>query len=91
MGNFDMICKFVYCNGAMVGESVDVYENMIIVKVGERFIGIPLDRVEKVDAENIHISEFDEDEAKEVGERWFNEKSKPVSIEELNVFGFGEN
>ncbi len=79
----DLICKYVIKNGKKLGESIDVYENCLIVKVGDKFIAIPKSCIVKVEAENIHVSDFDEKKARELGEVWVIEKSKPVSLEEL--------
>jgi hypothetical protein len=87
----DLICKFVVRNGEQLGESVDVYHDHLIIKIGSEFIGVSVSKIERVEAEKIHISDFDEKEAKEFGKRWVEEKSKPVSVEELNLFGFGES
>ncbi len=79
----DLICKYVIRDGKIVGESIDVYENCLIVKVGDKFIAIPKNCIVRVEAENIHVSDFDEEEARELGEVWVVEKSKPVSLKEL--------
>ncbi len=79
----DLICKYVIKNGKKIGESIDVYENNLIVKVGDKFIAIPKSCIVKVEAENIHVSDFDEKTAEELGEVWVVEKSKPVTLEEL--------
>jgi len=86
----DLICKYVYRDGKEYGESIDVHENRLIVKVGSNFIAIPLESIEKVDEERIFVGEFDGKEAEEIGKKWMEEKSKPVSLEELKTFGFGE-
>lgn len=86
----DLICKFVVKNGEQLGESVDVYHDHLIIKIGSEFIGVSVSKIEKVEAEKIHISDFDEKEAEEFGKKWISEKSKPVSVDELKLFGFGE-
>ncbi|WP_456327169.1 DUF5749 family beta-barrel protein [Archaeoglobus sp.] len=83
----EMICKFVVKDGKVIGESIDVFENNLIVKSGSNFIGIPLESVVEVDKERITVKDFDETLAKEVGKRWIVEKSKPVSLEELEKMG----
>ncbi len=72
----DLICKYVVRNGEIIGESVDLYEDRLIVKVGTDFIAIPKGCIVKVEAENIHVSDFDEEDAKEFGKIWVIEKSK---------------
>ena len=83
----EMICKFVVKDGKVIGESIDVFENTLIVKSGSDFIGIPLENVVDVDKERITVKDFDEKIAREVGKRWIVEKSKPVSLEELEKMG----
>ncbi|ADB58755.1 DUF5749 family beta-barrel protein [Archaeoglobus profundus] len=83
----EMICKFVVKDGKIIGESIDVFENNLIVKSGSDFIGIPLESVVEVDKERITVKDFDESLAKEVGKKWMVEKSKPVSLEELEKMG----
>jgi len=65
------------------GESLDVFENHLIIKVREKFIGVPMSKIVRVEEENIYIDSFDESEAEKIGEKWVAEKSKPVSLEEL--------
>ena len=76
----DLICKYVIRNGKTIGESIDVFEGFLIVKVGGDFIAIPREKIIKVETERIYVSDFDERTAKEVGERWVVEKSKPMSL-----------
>ena len=83
----EMICKFVVKDGKVIGESIDGFENTLIVKSGSDFIGIPLENVVDVDRERITVKDFDEKIAREVGKRWIVEKSKPVSLEELEKMG----
>ncbi len=83
-----MICKFVFRGEKEIGESIDVYNGHLIVKVEADFIAIPLKNIESVEDDRILISEFDEVEAKKVGEKWVVEKSKPITLEELKAFGF---
>jgi len=83
-----MICKFVFKGEEAIGESIDVYNEHLIVKVEANFIAIPVKNIEKVEGDRIVISDFDENEAKTIGEKWVIEKSKPISLEELKAFGF---
>ncbi len=85
----DLICRFVRKDGREIGESIDVFDGHLIIKSSERFFGIPLDSV-KEDGEYLVITEFDEENARNIGERWIEEKSKPVSLEELEKYGFGQ-
>uniref|UniRef100_A0A7C4W531 PRC-barrel domain-containing protein n=1 Tax=Geoglobus ahangari TaxID=113653 RepID=A0A7C4W531_9EURY len=86
----DLICKFVEKNGKKIGESIDVYDGYLIVKKSDVFFGIPTDSIKEVKDEVIIVSEFDEEKGAEIGRRWVEMKSKPVSVEELKKYGFGE-
>jgi len=86
----DMICRFVFKNGELFGESIDEYGDYLIVKVAADFLAIPKNCIENVDEEGIHITEFNEEEAKEIGAKWIEEKSKPVTLEELEHYKFNE-
>ncbi len=90
MDKFDLICKFVYLGDKEIGETIDIYEERLIVKMGAEFAAIPMKNLEKMEGEKIYVSSYDEKDAIEVGKKWVDEKSKPVSIEELKIFGFGE-
>ncbi len=83
-----MICKFVLKNGEPFGESIDIYGDYLIVKVESEFLAIPKKCIEKVENENILITDFNEEKAREMGKKWVEEKSKPVSIDELRSYGF---
>ncbi|WP_202320587.1 DUF5749 family beta-barrel protein [Archaeoglobus neptunius] len=86
----DLICKYVFKDSVSFGESIDVHRDRLIVKVGAEFLAIPKACIKSVEADKIVLSEFDEEEAKEAGRRWIEEKSKPVTLEELRSYGFGD-
>ncbi len=86
----DLICKFVERNEERIGESIDVYNGYLIVKRLDKFFGIPIDVIEEIRSDVIIVSDFDEESGKEVGKKWIEEKSKPLSIDELKKYGFGE-
>ncbi|WP_457591088.1 DUF5749 family beta-barrel protein [Geoglobus sp.] len=85
----DLICRFVRKDGKEIGESIDVFDGYLIIKSSGSFFGVPLSAVRE-DGEVLEVQEYDEEEARKVGERWIEEKSKPVSLEELEKYGFGE-
>ncbi len=86
----DLICMYVFKGEESFGESIDVYDDYLIVKVGSEFLGVPKDSIKSVEDGRIVIEEFDEEKAREVGRKWLEEKSKPVTLEELKSYGFGE-
>ncbi len=86
----DLICMYVFKGEENFGESIDVYMDYLIVKVGSEFLAVPKKAIKSVDGDRIILDDFDEKEAREVGRKWIEEKSKPVSLEELKSYGFGE-
>ena len=92
MNNAELICKFVYIEGESepFGESIDVHRGMLIVKAGSKFYAVPENSVKKVEKDSIYIEKFDRKKAEKEGKKWIEEKSKPVSLEELRKYGFGE-
>ncbi len=86
----DLICKFVYVGEELFGESIDVHKNSLIVKSGAKFYAIPLDLVKKTEGDRVYVDKFDRKNAEKEGKKWMEEKSKPVSLEELKKYGFGE-
>ena len=55
----DLICKFVVKDGEVIGESIDVYEDFLIVKIENDFVGIPTNAITKVEKERIFVKDFD--------------------------------
>lgn len=86
----DLVCKYVVKNGENFGESIDIHGDNLIVKVGSEFLAVSIKKIEKVESDKIYISDFDMKEAENLGKKWIDEKSKPVSLEELKLLGFEE-
>jgi len=86
----DLICMYVFKGEKEFGESIDVYGDYLIVKVGAEFLAVPKKSIKSVDGDRIVLSDFNEEEARNVGRKWMDEKSKPVTLEELKSYGFGE-
>lgn len=86
----DLICMYVFRGNESLGESIDIYNDHLIVKVGSEFIGVPKKCIKSVEDGKIFLGDFDEEKAREVGRKWIEEKSRPVSLDELKSYGFGE-
>ncbi|MFP3947037.1 MAG: DUF5749 family beta-barrel protein, partial [Archaeoglobaceae archaeon] len=86
----DLVCKYVMKGGESIGESIDVHNDRLIVKVGSDFLAVSVNNIEKVESDKIYVSDFDQKNAEDAGKKWIDEKSKPVSLEELKAFGFEE-
>ncbi len=41
----DLICMYVFKGEESFGESIDVYDDYLIVKVGSEFLGVPKDSI----------------------------------------------
>lgn len=86
----ELVCKYVMKGEESIGESIDVHNDQLIVKAGSDFLGVSVNNIEKVESDKIYVSDFDQKKAEDVGKKWIDEKSKPVSMEELKMFGFEE-
>jgi len=67
----DMLCRFVHDGtGKHVGESIAIQQDLLIVKDGISFLGIPLKHIEQ-DGNKILVKGLvDTSKAKELGEQW---------------------
>jgi len=74
----DLLCRFVTdASGKKIGESVSIYEDIIIIKSGSKFLGVPLKHIKETKKNIIVKGVLDFDKAYEMGEKWrkssFNE------------------
>lgn len=74
----DLLCRFVTdTSGKKIGESVSIDEDIIIIKSGSKFLGVPLKHIKETKKNIIVKGVFDFDKAYEMGEKWrkssFNE------------------
>ncbi len=71
---FAFLAKFVVdSNGKRIGESISVYEDLLIIKRGEKFYAVPFKHVE-LKGEEIHIRGIIQwDRAEELARRWYAE------------------
>lgn len=66
-----LLCKFVITGtGKKIGESVSIDNDIIIIKSGKKFLGVPLKHIE--DKEKILLVKglIDFDKAYKMGEKW---------------------
>jgi hypothetical protein len=69
-----MICKFVLDGtGKKIGESVSIDHDVLIIKSGYRFLGVPLKHVEPVEKTLVVKGILDFTKAYELGEKWRKE------------------
>jgi hypothetical protein len=82
-----MICKFVVDgSGKKIGESVSFDHDVLIIKAGTLFLGVPLKHVESGEKTLMVKGIFDFTKAYELGEKWrkesYREMKKHASPEE---------
>ncbi len=74
-----MICKFVLdSSGKKIGESVSVTEDVLIIKSGSLFLGVPLKHVVSGDKTLVVKGLFDFTKAYELGEKWRKESYREM-------------
>jgi hypothetical protein len=68
-----LLCRFVLDGlGLKLGESIALNEDIIIIKNGKKYLGIPLKHVEEDGAKLIVKGLVDKKKALEMGEKWRN-------------------
>jgi hypothetical protein len=82
-----MICKFVVDgSGKKIGESVSIDHDVLIIKSGSLFLGVPLKHVESAEKTLMVKGIFDFTKAYELGEKWrkdsYREMKKHEPLEE---------
>ncbi len=81
-----MLCKFVLDgSGKKIGESVSIDNDVLIIKSGSQFLGVPLKHVESSEKTLLVRGLVDFTKAYELGEKWRKE-----SYRELNQHGCTE-
>ena len=77
----DFICRFVLDGiGRKIGESVAVDEDVLIIKNGGKYLGVPLKHVEKNGKILVVKGLIDRSNAEQMGEKWRQENFKELKI-----------
>jgi hypothetical protein len=75
-----MLCKFVVDgSGKKIGESVSVDHDVLIVKAGSRFLGVPMKHVEPAEKTLVVKGLLDVTKAYELGEKWRKESFREMT------------
>jgi len=75
-----MLCKFVFDGtGKKIGESVSIDHDVLIIKSGSHFLGVPLKHVESLDKTLMVKGLFDFTKAYELGEKWRKDSSREMN------------
>jgi len=74
-----LICKFVF-DGAdkKIGESLAVEDDILIIKSGKKFLGVPLKHIEIKDKTLLVKGLIEQDKAEKLGEKWQQESFKEI-------------
>lgn len=78
-----MLCKFVVDGtGKRIGESVSMTQDVLIVKAGARFLGVPLKHVETGEKNLVVKGLIDFSKAYALGEAWRKESYREMGAHE---------
>jgi len=77
-----LLCRFVLDGiGNKVGESVAVDEDILIIKKGRRYLGVPLKHVEEEGKTLLVRGLVDDSNAEMMGEKWRQENFKEIKLD----------
>jgi len=77
--DLSMMCKFVLDGtGKKIGESVSIFDDVLIVKSGSQFLGVPLKHVEPAEKTLVVKGLLDFTKAYELGEKWRKESYREM-------------
>jgi len=75
-----LLCRFVIDGvGRKIGESVAVDEDIIIIKSGNKYLGVPLKHIEEEEKTLLVKGLVDKDKAEEMGEKWRRESFQDIT------------
>lgn len=74
------LCKFVMDGtGKKIGESISVDQDVLIIKSGPQFLGVPLKHIETSEKILVVKGLFDVTKALEMGEKWRKESYRDMN------------
>ena len=75
----NLICRFVLDGaGRKVGESVAVDDDILIIKSGKKYLGVPLKHIEEEEKTLLVKGLFEQDKAEMIGEKWRRESFREI-------------
>ena len=76
----DLLCRFVLDGvGRKIGESVAIDNDILIVKSGTKYLGVPLIHIEQAGKTLLVKGLIEQDKAELMGEKWKHESFKNIS------------
>jgi hypothetical protein len=77
-----LICRFVLDGvGKKVGESVAIDNDILIIKSGSKYLGVPLKHIEIEEKTLLVKGLIDQEKAEEMGEKWRMESFREIDID----------
>lgn len=84
-----LLCRFVLNGvGRKIGESVAIDEDIMIIKSGNKYLGVPLKHIEEKEKTLLVKGLVDKDKAEEMGEKWRRESFQEIAQTEGEQDGF---
>jgi hypothetical protein len=79
----NLLCRFVLDGvGRKVGESVAIDDDILIIKSGTKYLGVPLKHIEEEEKTLLVKGLVDQDMAEEMGEKWLRESFREIKYDE---------
>ena len=77
----NLLCRFVLDGfGEKIGESVAIDDDIIIIKAGSKYLGVPLKHVEEEEKTLLVKGLVDQSKAEEMGENWRRKSFDDVDL-----------
>jgi hypothetical protein len=84
-----LLCRFVLDGlGRKIGESVSIDDDILIIKSGSKYMGIPLKHIEEKEKTLLVKGLVDFDKSEEMGEKWRRESFREIDQIEGKQDGF---
>ncbi|KYK28357.1 hypothetical protein AYK20_01230 [Thermoplasmatales archaeon SG8-52-1] len=78
-----LLCRFVLDGiGKKVGESVAIDDDILIIKSGNKYLGVPLKHIEEEEKTLLVKGLIDQKKAEEMGEKWRAESFREIDLNE---------
>jgi len=79
----DLSCRFVLDGaGRKVGESVAVDNDVLIIKSGKKYLGVPIKHIEEEGKTLLVKGLVEQDKAEMIGEKWKRESFRAINYNE---------
>ena len=84
-----LLCRFVLDGlGRKVGESVAIDNDILIIKSGSKYLGVPLKHIEEDEKTLLVTGLVEKDNAEMMGEKWRRESFRKIDHAEGKEDGF---